>query len=308
MQELPLVTIVTPVYQMVNFIDHTLRSVFDQDYPNIQYIVMDAGSTDGTLEVVRRYEDLKHRNVKFEWFSERDTGAADAVNKGFLRSSGSVFAYLNADDTYMPGAVSAAARALLEDPSIDGVYGEANWVRADGSVIGRYPTLPFDPHVLMSECFICQPASFLRREAFAAAGMLNSALRYSFDYDFWIRISKTHRLRKISDLLATSRMHDSNKTIGERRNVLRETIAVLQQNYGYSPFRHVLAYTGHLADGQDQFSQPFRPSLTKYLMSLPLGWRFNWRHPLRYTHEWASAMSFEAMLRRVSGSSPDGSN
>lgn len=238
--------------------------------------------------------------MTFQWFSERDNGAADAVNKGFSRSKGSVFAYLHGDDTYMPGAVSAAVRALVEDSSVDGVYGEANWVRADGSVIGRYPTRPFEPHLLMSECLICQPASFLRREAFAGAGMLDSELKYSFDYDFWIRISKTHRLRKISELLATSRMHDRNKTIGERRKVLRETIAVLKRNYGYAPFSHVLAYTGHLADGQDQFSQPFRPSLTKYLMSLPLGWRFNWRHPLRYTHEWASAISFGAVLRRLS--------
>lgn len=301
MRGFPLVSIVTPVYQMANFVDETLRSVFDQDYPRIEYIVMDAGSQDGTLDVIRRYESLATEKVTFRWFSERDNGAAEAVNKGFARSSGSIFAYLNADDTYLPGAVSAAVRALLEDPSIDGVYGEANWVRADGSVIGRYPTRPFDSSLLASECFICQPASFLRREAFAGAGMLNSSLKYSFDYDFWIRVSKAHRLRKIGDLLATSRMHASNKTIGQRRKVLRETIAVLQQNYGYSPFRHVLAYTGHLADGQDQFLAPFRPSLTKYLMALPLGWRFNWRHPLRYTHEWASAMSLGAMRRRLSG-------
>lgn len=300
MRGFPLVSIVTPVYQMANFVDETIRSVFAQDYPRIEYIVMDAGSTDGTVEIVRRYEARHSENVTFRWFSEPDNGAAEAVNKGFLRSSGSVFAFLNADDTYLPGAVSAAVRALLEDPSADGVYGEANWVRADGSVIARYPTRPFDPDLLMSQCFICQPASFLRREAFSAGGMLNPSLKYSFDYDFWIRVSKTHRLRKIGEMLATSRMHGSNKTISQRRKVLRETIAVLQENYGYSPFPHVLAYTGHLANGLDQFSPPFRPSLTKYLMALPLGWRFNWRHPLRYTSEWASAMSFEAMRRRLS--------
>src|ERR1700739_3539147 len=136
----PLVSIVTPSFNMGRFIEETIRSVLAQDYPHIEYIVMDGGSTDGTLNILRRCQRLKRGNVALRCYSEPDRGTADAVNKGFERSHGSVFAYLHADDTYVQDAVSKAVQALLDDPVAEGVYGEANWLRVDGSVIGRYPT------------------------------------------------------------------------------------------------------------------------------------------------------------------------
>jgi glycosyltransferase involved in cell wall biosynthesis len=299
MQELPLVTIVTPVYQMARFIEETISSVFAQDYPNIEYIVMDAGSTDGTVKILRRFEGLKSQNVRFRWFSEKDKGTADAVNKGFLRARGTVLAYLNADDIYTPGAVTTAVRALMENSSVDVVYGEAEWMKTDGAVIGPYPTEAFDADRLRSLCFICQPASFIRREAFDSVGMLDASLNYGYDYDLWIRFSKAHRLRKIDHLLARSRMHFDNKTLRSRRKVFRESLKILQRHYGYASLPPVLAYTAHLVDGQDQFFSPFQPSLGKYLLSLPIGWRFNWRHPIRYTREWAAVMRDARYQRRV---------
>lgn len=290
MQDCPLVSIVTPVYQMARFIEETLGSVFAQDYPAIEYIVMDGGSTDGTMKIIRRFESLNCPNIQFKPFSEPDRGTADAVNKGFARARGSVLAYLNADDTYLPGAVSRAVRALAEDPSLGGVYGEADWVSLDGTVIGRYPTRAFDPDLLRSECFICQPASFLRREVFESAGGLDANLNYGYDYDLWIRVAREHRLRNLDCVLARSRMHSENKTLRSRRGVLRENIRILERHYRYAPFPRILAYAAHFIDGQDQFFSPFQPSLGKYLLALPVGWRFNWRHPWRYAREWASVI------------------
>jgi glycosyltransferase involved in cell wall biosynthesis len=287
----PLVSIVTPVYQMARFIADTLDSVFRQDYPHIEYLVLDAGSTDGTLEILRRYEQAQPANVRFRWFSSPDAGTADAINKGLERSTGSIFAYLNADDTYTPTAVSDAVNALIADPSAAAVYGEADWINENGTVLGRYPTRPFDPQMLRSECFICQPACFIRRDALADAGAFDTSLSYAYDYDFWIRLSCRHRMIHVGKVLAASRMHLENKTLGERRNVLRENIAILRRHFDYAPFSHILAYSAHMIDGRDQFFAPFRPSIGKYLFSLPVGLRFNWRHPFRYTKEWFSVLT-----------------
>jgi glycosyltransferase involved in cell wall biosynthesis len=292
-----LVTIVTPVYQMARFLPETIESVFAQDYPRIEYIVMDAGSTDGTLDILRRLEAVQPANVAFQWFSGPDKGTADAVNKGLARSKGSILAYLNADDTYAPGAIRSAIRALSSADSAGGVYGEANWVAEDGTIIGRYPTRPFDAAQLASECFICQPASFIRREVFEKTGGLDTSLRFAYDYDFWIRLAQRYRLLKIPEVLAASRMHAANKTLHQRRGVLRENIAILKRHYGYAAFRHVLAYAAHLVDRRDQFFAPFEPSFGKYLLALALGLGFNWRHPWRFTREWASAMSFGGLRR-----------
>ena len=285
---------------MARFLPETLDSVFRQDYPKIEYIVMDGGSTDGTVDVLRRYEPLAPSNITFRWFSSPDQGTADAINRGLDRSEGSIFAYLNADDIYSDSAISAAAEALAADPSAMGVYGEADWVAQDGTVIGRYPTRAFDAELLRSECFICQPACFLRREAFRVAGRFDTSLRYAYDYELWIRIAREHRMAGVGKVLARSRMYAANKTLGERRNVLLENIAILKRHYGYAPLSHVLAYAAYLMDRRDQFFEPFQPSVAKYLFTLPLGLRFNWRHPLRYAREWASVVT--ARRAPISGS------
>src|SRR2546430_260086 len=149
----PLVSIVTPCRNAAAFIEQTIQSVLEQDYPRIEYIVVDAASTDGTIEILKRYEG----HVK--WLSEKDHGAGDAINKGFALSRGSIFTYLNADDVYLPGAVSTAVRALQAEPaSTAAVYGDAWWVDEGGNRIAPYPVRDFDRDTLSRECFICQPA------------------------------------------------------------------------------------------------------------------------------------------------------
>lgn len=297
MREASPVTIVTPVYQMAQFVRDTIDSVFAQDYPAIEYLVMDAGSTDGTVDILREAEGRAPANVSFRWFSEPDRGTADAINKGIERSRGCIFAYLNADDTYKPGAIRTAVDALDEDQDAVAVYGDADWIAEDGSFLGNYPTQSYDADLFRHECFICQPASFIRREAFSKAGKFDTNLRFAFDYEFWIRLSRHGRFARVRRHLATSRMHRSNKTLGQRRDVLRENIVILRRHFGYAPFSHVLAYSAYLLDGRDQFFEPFEPSLSKYALSLPLGLRYNVKHPVRYAKEWSSVMGNR--LRKV---------
>jgi glycosyltransferase involved in cell wall biosynthesis len=156
-RQLPLVSVITPCLNMGEFLEETIQSVLSQDYPHIEYIVMDGGSTDRTLQILEKYKD------RLCYKSRPDRGTADAVNRGFALSEGAFFAWLSADDTYLPSAVSAAVRALTDNPQAGAVYGEAWWVDASGKTIARYPTRPFDRELLGEECFICQPATFIRR-------------------------------------------------------------------------------------------------------------------------------------------------
>jgi len=289
----PIVTIVTPSYNHSSFLEEAIASVLRQDYPQIEYIVVDAGSTDGTHAILAKYA---HR---LTFYTGPDRGTADAVNKGFLHSRGDIFAYLNADDTYAPDAVSTIVDVMTTEPSIGMIYGDALWVDESGRRIGSYPTKPYDAQLLSKECFICQPASFIRREVFERAGMMNPNLHFGFDYDLWIRIARLSSIRKIDAVLATSRMHLSNKTLGRRRDGLRETLLILKKHFGYVPFEPVLAYASHLVDKRDQFFEPLQPSPWNYLLSLPVGLRYNLGQPVRFLKEWAGVMSLAGWKRNL---------
>jgi glycosyltransferase involved in cell wall biosynthesis len=280
---------------MGRYLEATIQSVLNQDYPNIEYVVMDAGSTDETLAILERYRG------RLEFHSGPDRGTADAINKGFSRSHGSVFAYLNADDVYLPGAISTAMRSLAAEPGMGVVYGDANWVDEQGRVLAPYPVRPYDAALFSQECFISQPAAFMRREAFELAGRMDPNLQYAYDYDLWIRMSRLYPMRKVDAVLAASRMHKENKTIGQRRRVLRETMRLLELHYGYVPFPPVHAYASYLVDRRDQFFEPLRPSIFKYVLSLLVGLRFNPDQPFRFTREWAAVMSLEGLARRWHG-------
>jgi glycosyltransferase involved in cell wall biosynthesis len=283
-EENPVVSVVTPSYNMARFLEETIQSVLTQDYPRIDYIVMDGGSTDGTLEILKKYEG------RLRYQSAPDRGQADAINKGFANAHGSIFAYLNADDTYLPGAVGKAVRHMVADPSTGVVYGEAYYVDEHGKVIDRYPTLPFDPKLLNSRCYICQPASFLWRDAFQCAGMMNVDQHVALDYDLWIRIAKMFPIRKIEDYLATSRMHRDNKTLTQRRKGYQEIVAITKTHYGYVPYEWINAYACYLIDGKDQFFDRSRPSLASMALGLAMGSYYNCRQLFRYWKDWEEAM------------------
>ena len=295
LSDLPLVSVVTPCLNMGRFLRETIESVLAQDYPRIEYIVMDGGSTDATLAILADYAG------RLTYFSGPDAGTADAVNRGFRKAHGSILAFLNADDTYLPGGISAAVQALLGDAETAAVYGNAYWIDQDGHTLGSYPARPFDPALLRQECFICQPASFLRRDALEEVGMLDPGLQYTYDYDLWIRLARLHTMRKIDQFVATSRMHADSKTLGKRREVLKETLRMLQRHFGYIPFRWIDAYSANLTDGRDQFFEPAQPSIPIYLRSLFIGIRYNSGYPLRFLREWASVMTLDGLVRRWHG-------
>jgi glycosyltransferase involved in cell wall biosynthesis len=292
----PLVSIVTPSFNTARFIEKTIESVLAQDYSRIEYIVMDGGSTDGTLDILRHYE-----SPKLTWVSERDAGAADAINRGFARSHGEILAFINADDIYAPGAVATAVRAFEEHAEAAVIYGGGNWIDEEGNTIRPYPTQDFDPTQLARECFLCQPASFIRREAFENVGGLDPKLQLTFDYELWMRLARTYKFHRIDDLLALSRMHQSNKSLGQRQGVFKETFTILQRHYGYIPFEWIYSYLCYCADGRDQFFEVLQPSIARYLQSLPTGLWMNRASMGKYFAEWFRVMSVAALRRRIAG-------
>jgi glycosyltransferase involved in cell wall biosynthesis len=291
-----LVSIVTPCLNMARFIEETVQSVLEQDYANLEYIVIDGGSTDGTLEILERYKG------RLRLVSEPDSGTSDALAKGFSLASGQIFGYLNADDTYLPGAIRAAVDQLSGSPGAAAVYGNAYWITGEGLRLGRYPVSSWEPELLSQSCFICQPACFFRAAAYREAGGIDPKLHSAFDYDLWLRLSKNRTFVFLERSLANSRMHHENKSLSERRSVFLESLAAVRQHCGYVPFQWIHGFSSYVIDGRDQFFEPLRPSFTKYVLSLFVGTLYNVRHPLRYWREWGSVMSLGAFLRRWNAS------
>jgi glycosyltransferase involved in cell wall biosynthesis len=290
--ELPLVSIVTPSYNMARYLPETIDSVLAQDYPRIEHIVMDGGSTDGSIDVLERYRG------RLTYSSGRDRGASDAVYQGFRRASGDILLWLNADDTLVPGAVRAAVEAFAVRPDADVIYGEGWWIDESGERISRYPSLPFDARTLARDCFICQPAAYLRASSYRRCE-LDPAAAWSFDYDLWIRMTKAGmRFEFVPGLyLANSRLHRGSATIYDRRRVFDNSMALLKRHYGYIPLPWIVDYTAFRLDGRDQFFEPLQLSVWKYLASLPVGLWHNPRAPLRFALEWVRK-PFEVLLRR----------
>jgi glycosyltransferase involved in cell wall biosynthesis len=268
---------------MARYLPHTLESILSQDYPRLEVIVVDGGSTDETPAILAGYGD------RVLWVTGRDKGPSDAAHRGFQMANGDIFAWLNADDTFLPGAVRTAVAYLAAHPEIDVVYGEGWWIDEEGAVISRYPTLDWDPEVLERDCFICQPAAFIRASAYRRCG-LDPDINRSFDYDLWIRMAKQgFRFAAIPEYLANSRMHKGAKTIYEREAVFQASMDLLRRHYGYIPLPWVFGYTTWQRDGRDQFFEPLRPTVLNYLASLPMGFRLNPTWRVRFLIEWLIA-------------------
>jgi glycosyltransferase involved in cell wall biosynthesis len=224
--DLPLVSIITPSLNQGRFLRDTIESVLSQDYPRLEYIVMDGGSTDDTLNILHSYGD------RLIWKSAPDVGQADALNSGFRLAKGEILGWLNSDDTYHPGALKAAVEHLAANPDTAVVYGNAYYIDEKNAVIGTYPTEDFDLDRLAEACVICQPTAFFRRAALDTVGQLDPSLHYCMDYDLWIRLGRRFRIDRIKRFLANSRRYPETKSFAHRDELFTEIYAVAERSFG----------------------------------------------------------------------------
>lgn len=226
--ETSLVTVVTPSYNHGRFIRSTIESVLSQDYPGIEYIIMDGGSTDETASVVKDYAS------RLTFISERDRGQSHAINKGFRMGRGEIVSWLNSDDYYLPGAITAAVGGLKRNPAAGAVYGEGYLVDPEGRISCRFPyTQPINLWKLVHlSDYILQQTVFFRRDVLDQLGYLDEDLHYTMDWDILIRIATTHGLEYIPEFMGCLREHPEAKSSAGGHRRIRELHSVLRRHSG----------------------------------------------------------------------------
>ena len=227
-EEFPLISIITPSFNQGQYIRDTIESVLHQNYPNLEYIIIDGGSTDNTLSVLKEYEE------HLTWISEPDNGQTDAINKGIRMAHGDIIAYLNSDDTYEPDALSKVVQLFSQNDDISIIYGDFNYVNTKGNLVSHRYAIDFDSGIFRYDhCFICQPSSFWRRSVVDKVGLFQEDLHYYMDYDFYLRSENAgFQFHHIHQTLANLRLHSECKTVSgsvdardnmqiERRRVIK---------------------------------------------------------------------------------------
>lgn len=237
-------SIVTPSFNQGRFIERTIQSVLTQDIENLEYFIADGGSTDETLEIIRRYQN------QLSFVSEKDNGQADAVNKGIRATTGDIIGWLNSDDIYYPGALSSVLRYFAAHPDTDVVYGDAYHIDENDQILEAYYTEDWCYERLKEVCFLCQPTVFFRRRLLAKAGWLDKHLTYCMDYEYWLRLGKITPFVRLRQFLAGSRMYRENKTLGARVAVHKEINDMFCQRMGDVPDKWIYAYSHAVVRGK----------------------------------------------------------
>lgn len=232
------VSIVTPSFNQGRFIERTINSVASQSGAEIEHVVIDGGSTDNTVEI------LKSFTPSVQWVSEKDKGQSNAVNKGILSTDGEIIGWLNSDDVYYPGTIARIVAYFEANSDVDLVYGKADHIDADGNPFELYPTEQWDFEKLKEICFICQPAMFFRRSVIEKYGQLDESLNYCMDYEYWLRLGKADaKFAYFEEKLAGSRMYPENKTLGSKVKVHREINDMLFKLFGQVPDKWLFGYS-----------------------------------------------------------------
>lgn len=228
MKEWPLVSIITPSYNQGQFIEQTIQSVLGQNYPKLEYIVVDGGSTDCTLDILKKYDG------QLIWISEKDRGQADAINKGFRMAKGEIVAWLNSDDVYADGAIHKAVDYFLNHKDVALVYGDADIIDAEGRFFKKFEfSQPFDLWTLIHlHDYIVQPATFFKRDAISSIGYLDESLNWCMDWDLWIRLALRYEVSYIKSVLASSREYEITKTSTGGKKRLKEILSLMRKYSG----------------------------------------------------------------------------
>ena len=250
MVELPRISIVTPSYNQGAFIQKTIESVLDQSYPNLEYIVIDGGSNDNSVDIIRKYQ----RYLTY-WISEPDRGQSHAINKGLARASGGIFSWLNSDDRLEPDALTVVAEAFVNCPDVGAFVGHGRKVNLSGNTIyyKKPDNLTFE-HLCgwMDGGNFMQPSCFFRRSAWEMAGPLDEDVHIAMDVDLWLKMVRKVTFKPIDKLLSTAVAHPDAKTTAYRNRMIVDCAIVVIRAGGY---QHVKMKLEDMADRLTKYQE-----------------------------------------------------
>lgn len=231
--KLPTISVITPSYNQAQFIRATIDSILSQDYPDLDYWVIDGGSTDGTVEILKSYGD------KIQWVSEKDKGQTDAINKGLSRAKGEVLAYLNSDDVYLPGTLKRVGE-YYANTGADWITGDCTVIDVEGKPISgnwliagykRFLMAIYSPTLLrIADSMLPQPSTFWSRKAWEKVGKFNESYRYVMDYDYWLRMSQYFKPHDLGVALSGFRSQPDSKSETSRDKLMAESFIALKAN------------------------------------------------------------------------------
>jgi len=232
----PKISIVTVSYNQGEFIERTILSVLNQNYPNIEYIIIDGGSNDNSIEIIKKYEKFLSY-----WVSESDNGQSSALKKGLDNCTGEIMAFLNSDDTYCPGVLNKVADLFKRNSGVDIIYGAINLVDKYDNILARRDMSGsrFDFPILLFESSLPQQATFWRRDIYLKVGGIDSSFLFSMDKDLWVRFSLSGaKFLRVNGVLANFRLHGSNKTLTINDIRIKEDLFIIERTLGrrISPF------------------------------------------------------------------------
>lgn len=224
----PLVTVVTPCFNSIEFIERTIVSIRKQTYKNIEFIVVDGGSTDGTLEIIKRHADA----ISW-WVSEPDKGMYHAINKGLIRATGEIVSYLNSDDIYYPDTISNVVKSFTQQPQADLIYGNLDIIDEKDQILYKqiYPDFSAKHFANANYSMIGQPASFWRRGLLERIGLFDEIFKMVADFDFFVRAGAAGKMIHVDETLAAFRVHAKSLTSRQLELNFRE-IRMMREKHG----------------------------------------------------------------------------
>lgn len=233
----PFFSIITPSYNQGMFLEKTIQSVLNQSYENYEYLIIDGGSTDDSVDIIKKYQDQLDY-----WISEPDRGHAHAVNKGLKKAQGEWIAYLNSDDVYHPNALQNLAHFLQTNHQVDMIYGKATCIDSNDNNLGDYPTETWNLDRLAENCFICQPSVFVKRSVLEEVGGFDESVFCSIDYDAWLKIGKKFKVYYLDQYIASTRIYSETLSAKYEKKIILENIKVSRRHMGYAGREWYISY------------------------------------------------------------------